>query len=191
MIWTHLVTKTIPVPSMPTTYQSLNSKTRIHLDSLVLTWNHLDSLGFTMTHLDSLGLTTTHQTWTHQISLGLTRTIENSNETLSWGKGKRERCRASTFSNSDLTTRPRVRTHERNETISRLGSLPPTSDLGKEDYDNISHTAEDLDMWSQNHVSIVWSYVRLDWSSHHCCFKKFSPDALHNTCMRHVCQISL
>ena len=136
MTWTHL-------DSLGLTRDHLDSLgfTWIHLDSLGFTWTHLDSLGFTWTHLDSLGLTWTHNdslglTTTHQNSLELTRSHQDSLEPQKTRtkyppepKGKRERGGSSIFSNSDLTTRPRVRTHERNETISRLGSLPPTSDL--------------------------------------------------------------
>ena len=117
--------------------------TWIHLDSLGLTWIHLDSLdshGLTWIHLDSLRLTWTHLdslglTSIHQISLELTRSHQDSPEPHKTrtkyhpaAKGKRERARASSiFSNSHLTTRPRVRTHDRTETISRL-SFPPTFD---------------------------------------------------------------
>ena len=107
-----------------------------HLDSLGITWTHSDSLGFTWIHSDSLGLTWTHLdslglTWTHLVSLGLTTTHLDSlglttTHPLLRQKGKGKGAGGSSiFSNSDLTTRPRVRTHERNETISRLGSLPP------------------------------------------------------------------
>ena len=105
--------------------------TWIHLDSLGLTWTHLDSPGFTWTHLDSLGFTWTHLnsldlTRTHLNSLGLTRTLPK----LLRPKGKREKGGGSLFfPNSHLTTRPRVRACDRTETISRLVSLPPTSDV--------------------------------------------------------------
>ena len=134
LTWTHL-------DSLGFTWTNLDSLgfTWTHSDSLGFTWTHSDSLGLTWTHSDSLGLTWTHLdslglTWTHLVSLGLTTTLLDSLGLTTTHhppepKGKRERGRASIFSNSDLTTRPRVRTHERNETISRLGSLPPTSDL--------------------------------------------------------------
>ena len=126
--WIHL--DSLGPIGLPWTHLGSLGLAWIHLDSLGLTWTHLDSLGLTWTHLDSLALTSTHQnslelTSSHQDSLDPQKTRTKYPPEP---KGKRERGGSSIFSNSDLTTRPRVRTHERNETISRLGSLSPTSD---------------------------------------------------------------
>ena len=136
--WTHLI-------SLELTWTHLDSLdlTWVHLDSLGLTWTHLDSLDITWVHLDSLGLTWTHLdsldlTWTHLDSLDLTwiplisfisrerehLISQGKRENISRPKGKREKGSAIIFEiHSDLTYSC-ARTHERNETISRLVSAP-------------------------------------------------------------------
>ena len=133
--WTHL-------DSFGFTWTHLDSPglTWIHLDSLGFTWTHLDSLGFTWTHLDSFGFTWTHLdslgfTWIHLDALGFTSIYVREKGKPCALKGKRESDAADFLPRSDYATRPRVRTHERNETISRFRGglpkgelIPPTSD---------------------------------------------------------------
>ena len=114
---------------------------RIHLDPVGLTWTHLDSLGLIWIHLDSPGLTWIHLDsleliWTHLDSFGFTSIYVREKGKPSALKGKRESPAAGFLPRSDYATRPRVRTHERNETISRFrgaslkaNSSPPTSDI--------------------------------------------------------------
>ena len=57
---------------------------------------------------------------------------EGKRERLPRIKRKRERVALTFEAKFHSTTRPRVRTHERNETISQLDSPPPTSDIYRE-----------------------------------------------------------
>ena len=91
--------------------------TEFHLDLRGITWSHLVSLGLTWLHLVSLGTT-----WPHLASLGLT-----------WTQGKRDQGpRQKGKGNGHHTPlAPGIppyiqsaRGDERNETISRLDSLP-------------------------------------------------------------------
>ena len=109
-----------------------------HLDSLGFTWTHMDSLGLTWTHLDSLSLTCSHL-----VSLGLTGTHLDSREKGKLPGAKREKGKGMQMIfeiHSDLVYSC-ARTHERNETTSRLVSLPPTSDMN----------------WRHRHMSIAIS----------------------------------
>jgi len=92
-----------------------------HLDSLGLTWIHIDSLGFTCTHLHLLGLTRIHSDLTREKgkSSGAKPCHKGS------GKGRDERFHWNIF----WPATPRVRTHERNESICRKRFRPPTPNL--------------------------------------------------------------
>ena len=105
--------------------------TWFHLVSLGLTWFHLVALGFTWFPFVPLGLT-----WFHLDSLGLTWSpiwshlvlLQGKRESCPPPKGKRENP-TDDVSGAFPPYNQTARTHERNETISRLVSLPPTSDI--------------------------------------------------------------
>ena len=100
-----------------------------HLISLDWILFHLSSCDFTLVHLISLDFNWFHliSLWFHFISLELIRkhcTLRREKGKAPVGKGKRERVARTFEAKFHSTTRPRVRTHKRNETISQLDSPP-------------------------------------------------------------------
>ena len=98
----------------------------IHLDSLGLTWIHLDSHGLTWTHLKSPRLT-----WIHLYSLGSMihwTHVDQGKGKASAGERKKGKGSDHVLTSFPTSIPPPTHMHEQNETKSRLGSLPPTSD---------------------------------------------------------------